>query len=263
MLMRGTARIEHFKGAAKASEDVGMREGELLVIEALAVEYSGKWREGEDPPDAYLTVGVVEIGVEISSLTQQVSGGGPLRPRRSDDMATFRLVKELNAELGDLIPLGSTIGLVLSSPILELRKTKTALAKVLRERAASIDALFGDEKIVINGNAITLFCNRHGDPSYNKISAAFMNRDSCADVFTTAHVALEERIRQKADKCRNILRGSLWLALLNDDGLTEPYVYQLALDHISVPHPFSRILVVSRTREVASIFERGSGLAPP
>jgi hypothetical protein len=101
-----------------------LREDEKFVIDSIAVAYSGTWRTGEDPPDAYLLLGAETIAIEISTLTQYVTDGKGTRSRLSDDLATAAFVKALNEELKHLIPDGCTIGLVLSSPILQHRKTK-------------------------------------------------------------------------------------------------------------------------------------------
>ena len=52
-----------------------LRDDEELAITSLAKEFGGTWRVGENPPDAYLSVGAREIAVEISTLTQQITDG--------------------------------------------------------------------------------------------------------------------------------------------------------------------------------------------
>jgi hypothetical protein len=50
-----------------------LREDEKFVIKALCNTYGGTWRDGEDPPDAYLSLSDGEVAVEISILTQHVA----------------------------------------------------------------------------------------------------------------------------------------------------------------------------------------------
>jgi hypothetical protein len=109
-----------------------LREDEAFAITSIARAFSGTWRPGENPPDAYLVLGAETIAVEISTLTQHVTDDKGTRPRLSDDLATAAFANALNDELGDLIPDGLTIGLVLSSPILLLGKTKAKLGLMLR-----------------------------------------------------------------------------------------------------------------------------------
>src|SRR5579862_3885740 len=105
-----------------------LRDDEEFAITSLATAFSATWRPGENPPDAYLIRGTDTVAVEISTLTQYVTDEKGARPRLSDDIPTAALADELNNELKHLIPDGHTIGLVLSSPILQYRKTKTKLA---------------------------------------------------------------------------------------------------------------------------------------
>jgi hypothetical protein len=60
-----------------------MRQDEKFVIESIATAYSGDWKPGEDPPDAYLIVADRPVAVEISTLTQHVTDDRGTRPRLS------------------------------------------------------------------------------------------------------------------------------------------------------------------------------------
>ena len=71
-----------------------MRGSEKFVIDAVAAEFSGCPRSGEDPPDAYLRIGDREIAVEISTLTQYVRIKGAARPRFSDESFAQDFVRE-------------------------------------------------------------------------------------------------------------------------------------------------------------------------
>ena len=144
------------------------------------------------------------------------------------------------------MPDGHTIGLVLSSPILQHRKTKARLAQALREYIFDLSSLHDDRKIEINGNKITVFLNSHGESDIKKISAAFMHRSSNPDILTNVKFILEERIKTKATKCQSIrLRGPVWLALINDYWLTDADTYKYALSQMSLEHPFQKILLVN------------------
>jgi hypothetical protein len=116
------------------------------------------------------------VAVEISTLSQYVTDDRGTRPRLSDDTATANFVNALNDELGHLIPDGYTIALVLSSPILEYRKTKAQPAQIIRSHIADLQSLRTEQKIQINGNAITICLTHHEGTQYKKVSAVFMNR---------------------------------------------------------------------------------------
>jgi hypothetical protein len=147
--------------------------------------------------------------------------------------------------LKDLIPDGHTIGLVLSSPILQLRKTKARLAMKLRDYIADLTSLRDDQKIEINGNKITVYLNQHGEAGYKKVSAAITNRDSNQNILKNVLHILEDRIVTKARKCEQLDRNCpVWLVLLNDYWLTEPDTYRYALTQMSLAHRFRKILLV-------------------
>ena len=158
-------------------------------------------------------LGAETIAVEISTLTQHVTDDKGTRPRLSDDLATAPFANALNDELGDLIPDELTIGLVLSSPILLLRKTKAKLGLMLREYAADLSSLRDDRKIEINGNKITVYLNRHGEAGHKKVSAAITNCSSNPNIHANVLQILEDRIVTKARKCERLDRnGPIWLA---------------------------------------------------
>ena len=109
--------------------------------------------------------------------------------------------------IGGPVPDGYTIGLVLSSPILEFRKTKVQLAQVIRGHIADLTSLGVTKKITSNHNAITVFLNHHGEMGFDKVSAAFMNCNSSPDILSNVMQILEDRIVTKTKKCSRIERA--------------------------------------------------------
>lgn len=231
-----------------------LREDERFVIASIAHSLSATWHPGENPPDAYLRLDASTIAVEISTLTQHVTDDRGTRPRLSDDTATANFVNALNDELSHLIPDGYTVGLVLSSPILEYRKTKAQLAQTIRHYVADLQSLQTDRKLQINGNTITVSLTRHGDTQYKKVSAVFMNRSSSPNILTNAANILEDRSATKTRKCAHLL-GPIWLALLNDYWLTDADTYRLALSQLKLQHPFQRILLVNGDGSVHTLYQ--------
>jgi hypothetical protein len=223
-----------------------LREDEMFVITSLARSFSANWHAGENPPDAYLTFGADSVAVEISTLTQHVTDDRGTRSRLSDDMATAAFAYALDEELKSSIPDGYTIGLVLSSPMLELRKTKARLAAIIRSHLGDLGSLKDERKIEIGGNPITIFLTHHGDTPYKKVSAVFMNRSSSPNIQSNAAQILEDRIITKARKCSDVAsRGPVWLALLNDYWITDAETYRSELSRLTLQHPFQKILLVN------------------
>jgi hypothetical protein len=241
---------------AHLSQQFRLREDEEFAITSVAVAFSGTWRPGENPPDAYLTLGINDVAVEISTLTQYVTDDRGTRSRLSDDIPTAGFANALNEELKHLIPDGYTIGLVLSSPILRSRKTKIKLAQTLRGYIGDLASLQEDRKIEINGNKITVYLNHHGQTDLKKVSAAFMNRSSNPNILTNVTQILEDRITTKAKKCAHLNDGRLlWLALLNDYWLTDANTYRYALSRMSLEHPFQKILLVGGDGSVEPLYD--------
>jgi hypothetical protein len=228
-----------------------MREDEEFVISAVAAFYSGSWRSGEDPPDAYVDIGNSTIGVEISMLTQHVTTDQGTRARLSDDQTAIRLANELDNELRLLIPDGTTVCLRLCPPIVKFRRTKAELAQ--RITALMRDAVpDGTElKLPILDNDIELWVTRHNDPQYKKVSAIVYNRHSSSNILRNAAYALEDRIKTKSQKCAIVKHRPLWLALLNDYWLADADTYRLAMTRLSIAHPFEKMLMVSGNGSVS------------
>ena len=234
-----------------------LRPDEIFCIEAVASSIGGQWTEGENPPDAYLSIGNDSIAVEISTLTQHVvdpSGGS--KPRRSEDTTATRLCNELDRELFNSIPPGRTVLLILSAPITSARKLKPKLSKeilTLVENAGLQDVSVERE---ILGNTITIHHFLEDRPSGKKIIGGIQNEKSSADILANAKVILRDRISVKSLKCNSLTQsGPIWLVLLNDYWLADTETYLQALSQISVEHPFDRILIVSGNKCVAVLHE--------
>jgi hypothetical protein len=235
----------------------GLRDDEKLVIESVAKEFTGTWKLGENPPDAYLTFNANTIAVEITTLTQHVTDDRCTRPRASDDAPIYPLVDGLNAKLHDLIPDGYSIGLVLSTPILKPRKTTSDLAKYLCNRLSDIPSFERDTEIAIHGNAVKISLHSHEEIRRRKVWAVAANRHSNANIQLNAIQILEDRILVKAKKCAALVgRQSLWLALFNDYWLADSGTYEQALSCISPVHPFDKILLIRGNGAVCRLFER-------
>jgi hypothetical protein len=236
-----------------------LRMDEEFVISSVASTFSAAWRPGENPPDAYLSLGKNSVAVEISTLTQYVTDEQGARPRLSDDLPTAALANALNEEFRELIPYGCTIGLVLSSPILQHRKTKAKLSQILRGYVGDLTVLNQDRKMEVNGNEITIFINWHGQSDFKKVSAVFMNRSSNPNILSNVMQILEDRIVTKARKCINLVaNGPVWLALFNDYWLTDADTYRYALSKMSLEHSFKKILLVSGDSSVKPLYDEES-----
>ena len=223
-----------------------MREDELFALKSIAEWLSGEWKPGEDPPDGYVEFADRTVAVEVSTLTQYVTDDRGTRPQLSDDMATMRLANELDAELKNKIPARRRVMLVLSSPIIEFRKTKADLTTEILGLVNS-NPSHGrvERKISLRGNKIEIYLDESEGSERKKIVAAVMNRSSNPDILANVIYMLEDQ------KCTGLkFGGPIWLALRNDYFLTDADTYRHGLKFISVDHPFEQILLISNSGSV-------------
>ncbi len=242
-----------------------LRHDEKFCINAVVASVGGKWSEGENPPDAYLSIGNDNIAVEISTLTQYVKDhNGGSKPRLSEDSTAIRVCNELDEELKNQVPAGRTVLLILSAPIHRARKLKPKLGEeimALVERAGEADVTVERE---ILGNAITIHHFPEDRPSGKKIVGVVQNEKSDADILANAKAILADRIAVKAQKCNSLVSsGPVWLALFNDYWLADIDTYRQAMAQISSEQPFEKILIVSGNRSVTVLYEKHNNAPQP
>lgn len=233
-----------------------LRSDEKFVICSVATHFSGTWWDGEDPPDAYLQIADEVTAVEISTLTQHVRDGrGSSKSRLSEDSTAIWLANELNEELKAAIPDGLLVMLTLSSPILKARKVKTRLAGTITNLVSN--AYQSEVTEIILGNQIDIQVVADDRPSGKKVVGIIMNANSSPDILRNAWDILEDRIIDKASKCRSLaFSGPKWLALLNDYWLADNETYRQAIESLSADHPFEKILLVSGNGSVSVLHKK-------
>lgn len=231
-----------------------LREDEKFVIEALCASYGGTWRIGEDPPDAYMSLTKNEVAVEISILTQHVvSKSGKAVPRLSQDTGVLRLCDEINEELKNGIPAGVYVLLTISAPLNKIRQTKADLINEIKEFAQQKKPK--NQVLEINQNKVKIQLILGDRPFGNKVIGIVPNQNSSPDILANVLYILSERISDKATKCRDIVHRPLWLALFNDYWLAEADTYELAMEKLSVAHPFDKICLVMGNKEIHTLYE--------
>jgi hypothetical protein len=221
-----------------------LREDEEFVMDAMSRAFSGTWRCGEDPPDAYLMTANREIAVEISTLMEsRPDGRGGSISRASDIVPAARLVEELREQLRDEIPEGRGAILVLKSPF----RNKRAAMGPLKAKIRDLLLGPGGQRVqeTFSGNEVEIsICD---DEAKNIVGIIAPSALPLNDILTTAWGILEERIAVKAETCR-VLKSDrpIWLALRNSYPVADLEKYQQAMNMISVSHPFEKILLISR-----------------
>jgi hypothetical protein len=231
-----------------------LNDDEQFVMESLSSSFGGAWRPGEDPPDAYLMQGNVEVALELSTLTQNVVGTtGTLESRLSQDIGVLRICDELDEELGDLIGSASYAILTLHAPVDKLRKFRSILKGRIIEIVNAGTA--EDVSLDISGNNVNVHVVKGQRPSGKKVVGIVANQNSNPNISSNVDFILSHRIQAKTQKCSKVTHRPLWLALFNDYWLAELNSYRYAMQQYSERHPFGKILLISGNREVHSIYE--------
>ncbi len=226
---------------------------EKFVIKAVSNSFGGTWRSGEDPPDVYLMQGAVEVAIEISTLTQHVTGkSGTPEPRLSQDMGVIRLCDELNKKIEGSVQPDKYVIITLHAPVDKLRKFKNILKDKLIK---IINSGTSDEvQVKINGNDIKVHVVNGQRSSGKKVVGIIANRNSNQNITSNVEFILSHRIQDKTQKCSKVTHRPLWLALSNDYWLAEVDSYKNAMQKYSERHPFDKILLISEKGEVHSIY---------
>ena len=148
-------------------------------------------------------------------MTQHVTDDRGTRPRASDDAPTTVLANHLNVKLHKLIPDRYSIGLVLSTPLLNVRKMTSDLVECLSR--SDINSFANTKEIQIQGNVIKISLYFHEETQTRKVLIAATNRSSDRNILSNAIQILKDRIIRKAKTCSGLIgKQPLWLALLND-----------------------------------------------
>jgi hypothetical protein len=235
-----------------------LKPDEQFVISALADHLHGAWSVGEDPPDAYLTIGQQTVAVEISTLTQHVvDERGGTKARLSEDSTALWLANEVNKELWEAIPDGRMVVLTLRAPIAKARRTKEELKdRIMRLVASTGDQTLDVEEDVL-GNRIGINLSSYTDPDNRKVHAAVINQKSDPHIASNARFILEERIATKTKKCSSLeFKGPVWLALFNDYFLADDETYKQAIEEMSCSHVFDKIFLISGSGSVATLCDK-------
>jgi hypothetical protein len=223
-----------------------LRTDERFVIEALAREYNGTWRPGENPPDAYLQLDGSSVPVEITTLVQLVqdANGKPLS-RMSQDHGAIAMANALDSKLRDAFHGNRSVTLIITTPLTNQGRLRDDLETELR-RIAALEVLPEEpSEFASKGNHVLI--SAHEDawrPGRKRVAAAVVNNRATPDILANAIAALADRLDAK-QTWASATRGA-WLALFNRyDLLADAETYRQALISLSPEHSFTRIVLVS------------------
>lgn len=224
-----------------------MRRDEAFVGRALVGFFGGpssvSASDGENPPDLYLTFADSRVGVEVTQLSQfTFEPDGTLGNRTTHDFFGLRLLDDLDAKVGPLLPDDVTLLIGVEVPVPNAARFRKELTDWVTQLATAPAAGTAHErKIEGSQTSISVIPER---PTGKKIEGFVVNKHSSADILLNARLVLEERIRTKSTVCA-LLKKPVWLAVLNDYWLANAETYAAACRQLKVDHCFQRVFLVS------------------
>jgi hypothetical protein len=242
------------------SIDMALKPDEKFVSESLIRHFGSDkcaYREGEDPPDIYLSINEETIAVEITRLSPvSFDENGFMQNRKTQDSFGANICDELNSKLKNIVPTEVHLLLEIHVPVANPRKYKKEIKRQI-ESLLQKEIKVGDRQLLaISGHKVVVnFLPDH--PRYvKKIGGIIANDNSISHILSNAEAILTERIIDKVEKCKNLLHtGKRWLALYNDYFLADTDIYSQAINNISIIHDFDKIFLVSDKGVVKELLE--------
>jgi hypothetical protein len=234
-----------------------MRGEEAFVCRAL-VDFLGgpsvaSGSDGDDPPDFYLTIGGLRVGVEVTRLSQfTFEPDGTLGNRATQDSFGIRLIEDLNTKLGPLLPENVSLLIGLHVPVPRAARFRKEVTDwVTQLLAAPTPATKYKRNLEGSNVSVSVIPERL---SGKKIVGFVVNKHSSADILLNARLVLEERIQTKSKLCKSLAAtGPIWLAVLNDYWLADTDTYAAAYRQLKIRHCFERLFLVSEDGAVSEL----------
>lgn len=225
-----------------------MRYEETSALDSLIATFGGKYKGGEDPPDAYITLNGQRIAVEVTMLVEQITRNGKTRSRFADEVPVWDIASELEQKIGDSIPDNSWLYLGLPSPINEISKFKKELARISLEFIKS-----GVERTDKNilGNRVSLYFYRTEKSPKRKVAQFVSSRQSF--YIDQAELILRDRIEVKNKKIARLAFDEYWLALINTYWPASIEIYRKIYDRLEIEHKFDKIFIIDQAGKVESL----------
>ena len=213
-----------------------LRLDEKSILDKLAAKLGGTYRAGDDPPDAYLCLGDIEVGVEVTRLTPFMRLNDGLNISSQEFFRNADLVcSKLASKLHDNTESGLGVILFFSRPVSNSTKTAELLKCKVKEMLADNS---DKEHFSTFGNDISISlykCDK------TIVSSQFLTRERASD--EVARTLLIESINKKSKKHRG--KDGCWLVLNNEHLIASTATYQRIYNEHPLDHPFSKIIIIN------------------
>jgi len=197
---------------------------ERTAIEAVARQFSATLEKDNDSPDVYITVAGKRVTVDITTLKRH--GTGQAKPRLRFDKVATRVIKRLQAALGEIVPDGMTVLLTITAPIRLPSKTAATLEDKIRTLLGR--GLAGrEEKETINGNRVRILFLRNDTVRAPKVIGFVHNAESDPRLLFNMTQELLELISGEVTRRTTSRAGERWLVAIcaRDSSYSEVYRY--------------------------------------
>jgi hypothetical protein len=210
---------------------------ERLALEAVAERFSATRENGENPPDACLSVGGRRIAVAIASIAGR---RGIAKPRLRYDRVAIRFIQSLRGALREALP-GSTAAIfTASAPIKLPKKAVPAIVEKIRSHLAG-KSKATEIKAAILGNRIRIrILSKESAPAPEAVGFVLTAGSNSDIVLDTAQSLLE---RLRAEGKTPAPRLERWFVIVGESSLSETCRDVCA--QLSAAADFKKILMVS------------------
>jgi len=231
---------------------------EKFVGDSLVQYFGGpsaaSFTVGENPPDLYFNLGTTRVGVEVTRLPEpMLDPNGISFNRATHDTFALRLLNELNANLGSLVPDGLGLWIVIRVPVGNGTRFRRCLTDWLREIIAAPKLGTYERQIEGFKTKISVIPRRPtGKPIAGHVTTHhFLSHD----ISLNASRILADRIKSKSAICSELTKP-IWLAMLNYSCLADADCYEEAFRQTKLSHCFDRLFIVFDSGAVSELVIR-------
>ena len=232
-----------------------MRPEEEFVLDSMVAHVGGSYRDGEDPPDAYIDMVDRVIAVEVTRLIEPMVKGSSFtrQSRLAGDSPSEKMASDLKTLFEKRIPAGQSLMLMVSAPLNDVRGMKSEI-KLHLEKVVELG--YANRLININGDAASITIHETDCKASGRFDFAIFNDDVSADIGENVMHAMRERIAAKADlPSRQHSGDEYWLCMLNEIWLANTHSFQLAFSELGINHSYDRVYIVHGNGEVHRLID--------
>src|SRR5580658_6511675 len=221
-----------------------MTKRERTAIEAVARLFSATLGQGGDPPAACLTVAGNRVDLDIATLKRRgADQGNAAKPRLRFDKVATRLIKLLQATVGEAVPDGTTVLVTITAPIRLPSKTAASTEDKIQTLLARASP-GRDKKFTIHGNRVQIRLLKHESERASKLIGFVHNSDADPLPLMNMTSELLHLISAEAGRPGPRPAGERWLVVICARAASCLETYRYIYSQLGVPSGYKKILMV-------------------